>query len=106
MHYKNVRIQHNQLFDDLISADRRVHWLCARAQNLRWEEEVILVGYEMTWTVRYFTYNKELWEGRRNVTGPGPASYATRKAAMWNTLAINADRTFAQVNKSYVSQFN
>jgi hypothetical protein len=85
---------------------RRVHWLRARSQKLRWEEEVMLVCYEMQWTVRYFLYNKEVWEERRNPQCPGPASYAARKAAMWFALATDADRTFAQVNKLYNRQFN
>jgi hypothetical protein len=35
----------------------------------------MLVGYEMMWTVRYFAYNKEVWEGRRNTKLLGPAVY-------------------------------
>jgi len=33
---------------------RRVHWLRAHAQLMRWREEVTLTGYEMHWVVRYF----------------------------------------------------
>jgi hypothetical protein len=80
--------------------------LRARAQKLRWEEEVELVGYEMVWTVRYFAHNKGVWEKRRNATPPGPASYAARKAAMWCTLASDADQAFSQVNRSYRKLFN
>ena len=54
-----------------------------------------LVRYEMEWTHRYFVYNEEVWEGRRDGVRPGPASYAARKAAMWRALATDADQRFA-----------
>jgi hypothetical protein len=73
---------------------------------LRWEEEVKLVGYEMVWTVRYFVYNKEVWEGRKGGEHQGPASYAARKAAMWSSIANDADQAFSIVNKSYSRQFD
>ena len=41
-----------------------VHWLCARAQRSRWSEELILVGYEMMWTARYFWNQADLWRSR------------------------------------------
>jgi hypothetical protein len=72
----------------------------------RWEEEVGLVGYEMEWTVRYFAYNKKVWEERRNIAQrAGPASYAARKAAMWHDVATDADRVFSVLNGSYNRQF-
>jgi hypothetical protein len=81
---------------------QRVHWLRARAQKERWAEEVTLVAYEMQWTVRYFLYNVQLWEGRRrNSTLHGPASYAARKAAMWHYMALNADRIFRSIDVLY-----
>ena len=40
---------------------RRVHWLRARAQLMRWQEELTLTGYEMQWTVRYFLYMSRKW---------------------------------------------
>ena len=85
---------------------RRVHWLRARSQKHRWEEEVTLVCYEMVWTVSYFAHNQKVWEERmRNAQRPGPASYAARKAAMWCALATDADGTFSQVNRSYSQRF-
>ena len=79
-----------------------IHWLRARAQKERWEEEVILVRYEMQWTVRYFLHNRGLWEERRrNSIGPGLVAYATRKASMWNFMALHADHTFSEQNSQY-----
>jgi hypothetical protein len=40
---------------------QRVHWLRARAQKNRWQEEFTLVKYEMEWTSRFFLYRAEEW---------------------------------------------
>jgi hypothetical protein len=79
--------------------------LRARSQMHRWEEEAELVGYEMEWTVRYFAYNKKVWEERGEIAErPGPAAYAARKAAMWCDIATDADRAFSVLNMSYSRQ--
>jgi hypothetical protein len=84
---------------------QRVHWLRARAQSGRWNEEVILVSYEMQWTIRYFLHQAQEWERLKatspnsgNLT-PGPAAYAARKAAMWQWLALTGKKRFSQVNR-------
>lgn len=41
---------------------RRIHWLRARAQLMRWKEQVTLISYEMQWTVRYFSYMSHKWD--------------------------------------------
>ena len=58
---------------------RRVHWLRARAQFMRWQEEVTLNTYEMQWTVRYFRHMNIKWTipdrpGNKN-PGSNPDSY-------------------------------
>ena len=80
---------------------RRVHWLRARAQKHRWDEECTLVRYEMQWTVRYFQYRSRFWQSAP--TTPGPAAYAQRKGAMWDKMARDADRSFKNINKNYKS---
>ena len=37
-----------------------VYWLHAHAQKSCWYEEVILVEYEMAWTVNYFEHKKQV----------------------------------------------
>ncbi|KAF8344802.1 hypothetical protein F5887DRAFT_885713 [Amanita rubescens] len=81
---------------------QRVHWLRARAQMHRWSEEVTLVGYEMRWTVQYYVSNMKVWEARMANPMSGPAAYAARKSAMWKSMAMDAEDTFEQGNKSYV----
>jgi hypothetical protein len=86
---------------------QRVHWLRGRAQKGRWEEEVILVGYEMQWTVRFFVHKQEVWEGRRAMANDnqatGPAAYAARKAAMWGWMAQDANHLFIKANSAYIT---
>jgi hypothetical protein len=72
----------------------------------RWGEEVMLVGYEMVWTIRHFAHNMEVWEQRgKDGEHPGATAYAARKAAMWGGMAADADRAFAMVNNSYSRQY-
>ena len=87
------------------SSVKRVHWLHARAQKHRWHEEVILVMYEMQWTVRYFLHRSQTWqkgaEGH-TISASGQA-YALRQSALWRKLADVADSVFHSMTKQYVS---
>src|SRR4051812_43021160 len=88
----------------LIYVVNRVHWLRARAQQQRWGEEVVLVRYEMQWTVRSFIHKMEQWDGRAvGVKEAGAVAYAARQSAVWRALAQNANRSFAAANSSYRS---
>lgn len=69
----------------------------------RWHEECTLVKYEMEWTVRYFVHKSAFWRSAPTSGPPGPAAYARRKAAMWDELARDADRSFTNINKNYKS---
>lgn len=83
----------------------RVHWIRARAQKHRWQEEYTLCGYEMQWTVRYYQYYAKLWEDRarstKGVGEAGPAAYCIRKSLMWTDLATAAEARFRVVNPRY-----
>lgn len=81
-----------------------MHWLRARAQQHRWDEEVVLVRHEMEWTARYFLYNMKLWDGRKECRA-GPAAYAARKAAMWHVMAQHAEEKFTNANALYFRFF-
>jgi len=77
----------------------------------RWKEELILVGHEVEWTVRYFVYQSGVWRDRKSVDeimyaeGPavyaGAAAYAARKEAMWKEMAVSASKQFRVVNSSF-----
>lgn len=99
------------------SAVRRVHWLRARAQLMRWQEEVTLISYEMQWTVRYFLYKSREWAVRlpalaqtvSPTIGPDPTlgavAYIRCKQAMWHDLAEKGNKIFTAVNNAYISPF-
>ncbi|KAF8805732.1 hypothetical protein BYT27DRAFT_7224692 [Phlegmacium glaucopus] len=83
---------------------RQVHWLRAHAQKNRWEEELILVTYEMQWTVCYFVQAHEWTSGLPNVDVSASAKvYAARQETIWQRLALAADWAFWQVNSQYIS---
>lgn len=84
---------------------KRVHWLRARAQYHRWNEELLLIGHEMVWTVRYYLYKSNRW-GTASATfgiSPGAAAYAKRKQVMWRHLAQMADNCYQRTNVTYSS---
>ena len=98
-------IIHQYAFAEIFTV-RRVHWLRARAQKHRWDEECTLVRYEMEWTVRYFLHKNRFWQSAPTADltqVPGQAAYAHRKAAMWDKLARDADHSFKNINKNYKS---
>lgn len=75
----------------------------------RWNEELILVGYEMDWTVRYYIYQSGVWKNRKSIAetldDAGAAIYAARKEAMWMELAGHSARQFREVNPTFISDF-
>jgi hypothetical protein len=103
---------------------RRVHWLRARAQLMRWQEEVTLTGYEMQWTVRYFRQMSTKWVIPSDLSTPaqgtsasggsgsgmplhsltgGAIAYWNRKKAVWEDLMKKADIVFQGCNPAYDS---
>ena len=86
---------------------RRVHWLRARAQLMRWQEEVTLITYEMHWAVRFFARKSQIWANAGEKSGlpvkASHATYAERQNDMWKQIAIRANRTFSYINSAYKS---
>lgn len=79
----------------------RVHWLRARAQRMRWNEELVLVRYEMGWTVNFYLYQTGIWTERTSIAKTngdrGATAYASRKEAMWLEIANRARVQFKDV---------
>jgi hypothetical protein len=71
----------------------------------RWQEELILVGYEMEWTTKYFLYRARKWQAQLGDYDlpAGPRAYAARQAAQWSALALDGERAFRVVNPDYKS---
>jgi hypothetical protein len=84
---------------------KRIHWLRARAQKNRWHEELVVVTYEMQFTVRYFLHKCKYWyDGAQSIDiTPGSRAYALRQHAKWNRLAFIADSIFKTTTSQYMS---
>lgn len=89
----------------MFSKVQRVHWIRARAQRNRWEEELILIRYEMQWTTKSFLHWAQIWEERfqEGNSNPGPKAYAARQCGQWRSLATDADQVFRSINSDYTS---
>ena len=75
----------------------RVHWLRARAQLHRWQEEVALTRNEMHWAINYFTSRQRqwfLWQYSHSDMTPGHHVYAERQKAMWAEIREQARQLF------------
>ncbi|KAF9471119.1 hypothetical protein BDN70DRAFT_820446, partial [Pholiota conissans] len=86
---------------------QRVHYLRARANKLRWEEEYTLAGYEMEWTSRFYLHQSAAWEKHAGAAAQeclaGAKSYALRKKGMWKEINGLAEKRFRKVNLNYTS---
>jgi hypothetical protein len=86
---------------------KRVHFLRARALKNRWEEEHILLNYEMQWTVRFFKNKAEKWKVASHYPDitRGAKAYALRQEFRWKQMAINSDSIFKNTSSDYISPF-
>ena len=84
---------------------KRVHYLRARALKKRWEEEHILVNYEMQWTVRFFLKKGENWRlgAYTEDISSGARAYAFRQVSRWEGMAVHSDRIFKKISLDYLS---
>jgi hypothetical protein len=77
-----------------------VNWLRASARFQRWDEELVLLGHEMQWTVAFFKRKKDEWHRMAlDSERRGLASYAYKQVAFWEGFEIQAERMFANARK-------
>lgn len=95
---------------NMLETVKRVHWLRARAQFHRWQEEIILVSHEMEWTVRYFLHHSDRWSSasRDALTmdrhlAAGVIAYCNRKGSSFMDMACAADASFTHCSPVYRS---
>jgi hypothetical protein len=83
----------------------RVHWLRAKAQKMRWIEELQCLQVEMESAVRFFTHQEQFWKEKRKVVEPqlqpGHDAWAARQSAMWCSMAVRAKSAFNTLLKSH-----
>ncbi|KAI0704605.1 hypothetical protein C8Q76DRAFT_624078 [Earliella scabrosa] len=77
---------------------RRMLWLRAYARKQRWEEEEIIVRFEMDCVERFFRGYAARWETwGRGASLAGHGCYAAKQRGMWLGLADHASRSFATI---------
>jgi len=71
-----------------------VNWLRAKARYDRWNEELLLVRYEMTWALKWYAYQQRDWERRANWAEMrhlcGHRCYAEKQVVMWRQMGDTA----------------
>ena len=70
---------------------------------MRWEEEKVLLNYEMQWTIRYFKNMAEKWKvgAETLVVSGGAKAYALRQESRWREMAVNSDKIFKYTSTDY-----
>jgi hypothetical protein len=93
------------IFLIFIPSVKRVHFLRVRALKKRWQEEHMLLIYEMQWTVRFFKNKAEKW--RDGALTPdistGAKAYALRQEARWIQMSLKSDKLFKKTAIDYVT---
>ena len=76
----------------------RVHWLRAKAQKMRWIEELQCLQVEMESAVRFFRHQERFWQEKLECiepqSKPGHAAWAVRQSSTWSLLAVQAESKF------------
>jgi hypothetical protein len=72
---------------------------------MRWEEELILLNYEMQWTMRFFKTKSDKWKLGADTEdiSSGPKAYALRQEFRWKGMAVQSDRIFKNTSIDYMS---
>lgn len=77
---------------------RKMLWLRAYARKLRWDEELIIVPFEMDCTVRKFRGKAADWNAwGQTPRSAGHKSYACKQQELWTELAEHAQNMFTTV---------
>ena len=87
----------------ILHAVYRVHWLRAKAQKMRWIEELQCLQVEMESAVRFFRHQEQFWQTKQGLieprSQPGHAAWAARQSAMWRSMATQAKSKFTALLK-------
>ncbi|KAF8266490.1 hypothetical protein EI94DRAFT_1701677 [Lactarius quietus] len=81
----------------------QVHWLRAKAQKMRWIEELQCLQVEMESAVRFFRHQAQFWQSKMKHADcqlwPGHAAWAERQISMWSSMAMQAESKFTTLLK-------
>ncbi|KAG0696298.1 hypothetical protein DFH29DRAFT_768062, partial [Suillus ampliporus] len=57
----SIDVQGDSTNNDWMNEFYHVHWLWTLALQDCWAEELLLVSWEMTWTVQFFIHKSQQW---------------------------------------------
>ena len=87
-------------------AVNRVHWLRAKAQLERWQEEKDSIQNEAVWIPAYFHSKSKWWIGLIDIASQaklqGHAAYASHQAHMWEEMSRSSAKALIPIT-SHIS---
>lgn len=76
----------------------------AKAQKMRWIEELQCLQVEMESAVRFFRHQEQFWQAKlefiEHQSQPGHVVWAARQSAMWSSMAMQAESKLTALLKS------
>jgi len=81
-----------------------VHWLRAKAQLERWQEEQGSIHNEALWVPAYFHAKSECWGTWMDMAAqgklPGHAAYASRQAHAWEEMSRSSMKALTPITSA------
>jgi hypothetical protein len=82
----------------------RVHWLRAKAQFERWQEEQDSIHNEAVWVPAYFHAKSDCWKVWMDMAAqkklPGNKAYASRQAHAWEELSRSSTKALTPITST------
>ena len=74
---------------------------------MRWEEEHILLNYEMQWTIQFFKKKSEKWKVASDYPDiwSGAKAYALHQESRWKGMSTKSDVIFKDTSPDYITPF-
>ncbi len=81
-----------------------MHWLHAKAQLERWQEEGYSIHNEAVWIPAYFHFKAECWKTWEDTAAqqalPGHKVYASRHAHAWEEMSRSSMKALIPITSS------
>ena|ERR1700735_1978198 len=87
----------------------RVHWLRAKAQFERWQEEQDSIHNEAVWVTAYFHTKSNCWKAWMDKAAqemlPGHKAYASHQAHAWEELSRSSMKALTPITSTSLKHF-
>lgn len=82
----------------------RINYLRAKARRDRWEEEMMLLKKEVTWSLAWFTYQADWWkdkgESDESQLSTGQQAFCRKMTAKWRDFRRRGVQAIQQSKQS------